>query len=143
MAFARLAPVDQVEHGAAQGLGAADLGIAGHLGDGGGDELHRRVRFRGPVRDEEGARAGIDEGPREAREGLGVLRRARGGVAGRQDHPVGVELERGDLGGGKVAVVVRAGLVRRQVRPTLRSRRLERLELARDGVAEDPCCAAG
>lgn len=39
-------------------------------------------------------------------------RAARGSVAGGQDHPVGIELESGDLGGGEVAIV-ELGLLRR------------------------------
>ncbi len=32
------------------------------------------------------------------------------GIAGRKDHPIGVELQRGDLGGRQIAVVLFAGL---------------------------------
>ena len=66
------------------------------------------------MRDEQRAGLRIDERARKARQRLGALRAAGGRVAGRQDHPIGVELQRRDLGGGEIAVVLLAGLVGRR-----------------------------
>src|SRR5262245_47038383 len=51
------------------------------------------------------ARAGIEEGSREPREGFRPRAVARGCVAGRKHHPVGVELELRHLAGREQAVV--------------------------------------
>ena len=75
-----------------------------------GDQLHRGGRVDRPVRHQQRAGAGIEEGAREARERLGALCAAGRRVAGRQDHPVGVELEGGDLGGREIAVVASVAL---------------------------------
>jgi len=76
MGLFRLAPVDEGEHGAAQGFGAAEPGIAGDGADGRGDQLHGGGRVDRPVRHEQCASAGVDEGPRQARECLSACRTA-------------------------------------------------------------------
>ena len=60
------------------------------------------------MRDEQRAGLGIEEGAGKARIALGAFRAAGRGVAGRQDHPIGVELEPRDLGSGEIAVVLLA-----------------------------------
>ena len=57
------------------------------------------------MRHQQRAGAGIDEGARQARQRLRLLGAAGCRVAGRQDHPVGVELEGGNLGGRQIAIV--------------------------------------
>ena len=54
---------------------------------------------------------GINECTSEARKSFSVVRIPRSGIASRQDEPIGVELERGDLGGGQIAVISLAGLI--------------------------------
>ena len=49
MRFVRVAAVDEREHGAAQGLGAADAPITAHLAHRSGDEFHRGVGVDCPM----------------------------------------------------------------------------------------------
>ena len=77
MRLVRLALVDQRQHGAAQGLGPTDLRIAGHLANGGRDQLDRGIRVDRPVRDQQGPGLCVDEGPRQARQRLGARCRRR------------------------------------------------------------------
>ena len=60
------------------------------------------------------ARLRVDEGAGEPRQRLGSLRAASGSVAGRENHPIHIELEPGDFGRGEVAVVLLAGRHRRR-----------------------------
>ena len=66
------------------------------------------------MRDEQRARLRIDEGARQPRQRLRAFRAAGRRVARRQDHPVGIELQARDLGGGEIAVVVLARRVGRR-----------------------------
>src|SRR6266446_2806509 len=70
----------------------------------------RRLGGHRPVRDEQGARARVEEGPRQAREALPAQLAVRGRrVAGREHDPVRVELELGDLGRVEEPVLVGRG----------------------------------
>jgi hypothetical protein len=71
----------------------------------GAGEGNRRLGVHRPVRDQERAGASIEECTRQARQRLGAFGAAGGSVAGRQDYPIGVELEAGDLGGGEIAII--------------------------------------
>ncbi len=68
--------------------------------------LHRRIRVDIPVRHQQGPRLGVEEGARQTGEGLGIALVAGSGVAGRQHHPVGIELELRHLGSREQAVVL-------------------------------------
>ena len=54
----------------------------------------RRLRMHRPVGDEQRARAGIEECAAETRHSFRAGTGTGGGIAGRQDHPIGVEFER-------------------------------------------------
>ena len=99
---------EQGGHRAAHGFGAAGLGVGLELIEGLGDQLHGRPELDRPVRYEQRARARIEEGPSQARQSLRARLVVLAGrrVAGREDDPVGIEFELGDLGRGEQAVVL-------------------------------------
>ena len=90
----RLAFVDQGQHGTTEGFCVAELLIAGSGCNGSRDKFHRGSGVDCPVGDEQGARACIDERARKAGERLLASGRR---IARGQDHPVGIEVERGYL----------------------------------------------
>ena len=76
--------------------------------------------FDRPVRDQQCAGAGIKERARKSGQRFGAWRVAGNRVAGRQDDPVGIQLELRDLARGEQAVVI-GGRLRRNAQ---RERRL-------------------
>jgi hypothetical protein len=58
-----------------------------------GNEIARRLRVDGPVRDEERASAGVKECAAEARIGFGTGGGSGRRVAGGQHDPIGIELQ--------------------------------------------------
>jgi hypothetical protein len=101
------------EHSPPQRLRAAGLGIGGHCGESRRGEPRRRVRRDGPMRYQEGASAGIEEGAGKTRERLGTGSLPGGGIAGGKHHPVSVELEPAHLACGQ-KTIVEARRLRRQ-----------------------------
>ena len=63
------------------------------------------LRLHRPVRDQQRARAGIEERARKARQCFRAGLVAGDGVAGGEHHPVGIELELRHLAGGEEAVI--------------------------------------
>ncbi len=63
----RLAMIDECQHGLPHGLGAAHALIRRELAHGAGDELHGCIGGDLPMRDEQRAGLGVDEGAGEAR----------------------------------------------------------------------------
>src|SRR5437764_611655 len=90
-------PIDQGEHGTAQCLGARQRRLCRLAAERVGGEQPRRARLDRPVGDQQGARPGIEEGASQPRHRFrpGALAGSR--VAGREDDPVGVELEAKNL----------------------------------------------
>ena len=82
-------------------------------GDRAGGEAHGGVGIDRPVRDHQRPRAGVEEGARQPGKRLAAAV-ARRRVAGRKDHPVGVELERRHFRCRQQAVVGFIRLVRRR-----------------------------
>ena len=71
--------------------------------------LRRRIRDP-PVRHQQRAGAGIEEGARQSGQAIAARSRVRaGGVAGRQDDEIGIELEIHDLAGRQRPVVLDVG----------------------------------
>src|SRR5262245_28955112 len=105
MRFGRRALLDQLSHGDAEGLGAANLWVRVHLDERACRELDGGIRPHLPVRDEERPGTRIEESLRHARHRFGGLAAGAGGIASRQYHPVGIKLEGGNLRSGEKAVV--------------------------------------
>jgi len=99
------------EHSAAEGFRPADRARFAHLGEGPARQHRRRIRFDGPMRDEERSGAGIEKRARETREGLSTGLLAAGRVAGRQHHPIGIELQARYFRGGEQAIVLLGRLI--------------------------------
>src|SRR5262249_39249787 len=100
--------VDHGEHGLSQGLGVRQFWIACSSSKSAGHQRDRAVALDYPVRHQQRAPAGIEEGARQARQRFRAGLVAGGRVAGRQHHPFGIELQPCDLARGQKAVVERA-----------------------------------
>src|SRR5204863_814481 len=97
--------LDEITHGDAERLGAPDLRVRFQLCEGARGKLHGSVRAYLPMRHEQCPRARIEERARHAGQSFRGFTTATCGVAGRKDHPVGIELEGRDLGCGEETVV--------------------------------------
>src|SRR6266508_5616295 len=106
-------PVEHRHRGLAQRLPARDPGIGGLPAKEIGYKLAGGRRAHRPVSDQDCPRAGIKEGPPETGGRLCTGTGARSGVAGRQHHPVGIELECENLLHREQAVALRSGHRRR------------------------------
>ena len=85
------------------------------------------------MRDEEGSGASVEERACETREGLRTGLLAASGVASRQHHPIGIELQARHLRGGEQAIVLLGRLIgRRQDECGLGSRLAKRALLKDD-----------
>ena len=85
------------------------------LGEHPGRQRHRRIGRHRPVRHQERARPGVEERLGQPGQALGPRRAIRcGGVAGREDGPVGIEAQLGDLARRQVAVVLQRPFLRRR-----------------------------
>src|SRR4029077_8131803 len=93
--------IDQGQHGLAQRLGTVERWILAQAGEYVGRDPCRCFVVELPVRDQERARPGVEECPRQARQTVGARLVAGGGIAGGKHHPVRIELECGDLRGGQ------------------------------------------
>ena len=103
----RLRPafVDKREHGLAHRLRAAHRLIGGEAANGTCDERHGGVGVHSPMGDEQRAALRIDKGACKAGKRLGALHASGRRVARRKDHPIGVELQAGDLRGGEISII--------------------------------------
>jgi hypothetical protein len=97
--------VDQREHRLAHRLSTPNSRVGCHPPYRPRYQLDGRVRGDRPVRNEERAGTSIEERTRQTRECLGFLCTPCHHVARRQDHPIGIELEGGNLGCGQVPVI--------------------------------------
>ena len=101
------------EHGAAQCFRPANRAGFAHLGEGPARQHRGRIGIHGPMRDEEGSGASVEERACETREGLRTGLPAASSVAGRQHDPIGIELQARHLRGGEQAIVLLGRLIGR------------------------------
>ena len=72
-----------------------------------GCQGHRRIRLHRPMRHQQPTRSSIEKCPRKPRQSFrAVSIRAKRRIAGREQHPVGVDLQRRDFAGRQQAIVV-------------------------------------
>ena len=88
MLIVRIATINQLQHRSTQCLSPAQGVIAGNLVHGGSDKFDRRVAVDLPMRDEQRASLGVDEGPGKPRQCFGARCLTGCGVACRQDHQI-------------------------------------------------------
>ena len=102
------------QHGATEGLGAANRAGVAQLGEGARHQHGRGIGIHRPVGHQEGAGASVEERAREARQGLRTGLFTARGIARREDHPVGVELQTGDQ---PIAIEARDGALHTRLGP--------------------------
>ena len=98
--------VELREHRLPQRAGIAQAGIAALGLEYPDQQRHRRQRRHLPMRDQKRAGTGIEERTRQPGQRLGAgIAIAGRGVAGRQDDPVGIQLQLRDFAGGQQSVI--------------------------------------
>jgi hypothetical protein len=98
MGLVWLTLLDKCDHRPARRLGPTNGDVGDHGAHGFCNQLDGRIRVDRPVRNEQRAGAGVEEGSRHAGKRLDTFGSTRCCVAGRQDYPVSIDLESGNLG---------------------------------------------